>query len=184
MISLRTKNDQLAAVFAILAVAILLGVLGCVLFLKAPTAADVGQGRIRSEHQLEDAAKSARKKVVALEAKIKPLVWSGAPEQVGPEALAQVTGLAKANHLKLVAFRPQKALPVDPLTQTPFTISIDGSFLDAMKFIQQLESDRTRLAVSLIQLSSADAWSDHVSGTVSVVAYVASAPKGGVNAKS
>lgn len=184
MISLRTKNDQLAAVLGILAVAILLGALGCVLFLKMPTAAEVGQGRIRSEHQLADAAKSSRKKAAELEAKIKPLVWSGAPEQVGPEALAQVTGLAKANHLKLVAFRPQKPLSVGPLTQTPFTISIDGSFLDSMKFIQQLETDRTRLAVGLIQLSSADAWSDHVSGTVSVVAYVAPSTKGDFNEKS
>ncbi len=185
MISFRTRDDMIASVITILALFMLAGTLAWMVFVKPPDEAGIANGKHKNEMQLTKQIAQAKANNEALQKAIDPALWTGTPEQVGPNALAQVTKLAKLRSLKLVAFRPQKPVDAEGLTQVPFTASVDGSFPNTMKFVKDLETSNSKLAVSLVQVNSADAATDHVTGTVNVVAYLRAgiASAGGTNAQ-
>ncbi|HVT14144.1 MAG TPA: type 4a pilus biogenesis protein PilO [Fimbriimonadaceae bacterium] len=114
---------------------------------------------------------------VKLESDILPFLWEGLPDKVAPAALAKVNDLAKQRALKVVAFRPQKPSEVKGLTQVVFGVTVDGSFPNTVQFIKDLEQPGLKLAVSTVQIASADQASDRVTGTVNIVAYIKGATK-------
>lgn len=104
-------------------------------------------------------------------------LWTQSGDQLGAEAMKIITGLAQANRLKVVAFRPQRSQTEGELTRYGYLAALDGSFPAVMGFLSSLESQAKRLALSSIQISSADGASDRVTASVSVVAFRQEVPK-------
>lgn len=170
MISFRTKDDQIAAGLFILGLILLAASLIWML-IPVPSVAGIANGKGRSKIQIESDIKAQKQKNAALEAQIEPVLWVGMPEDVAPKALASITALAKARKID-VSFRPQKTVDIGGLTQIPFSVSVSGSFANAVQLLKDLQNPKHRLAVSLVQLTSADSASDSVTGTINVVAYL------------
>jgi Tfp pilus assembly protein PilO len=172
VISFRTKSDITAAFFAIVAILVMIGTLVWMVFVPLPTEQGIARGRTRTENKLKADIAKAQLDASKAQAEINPLLWTGTVEEVGPQALAKVTQLSKTHRLKLVAFRPQKSVDVPGVTQLPFSITTQGAYLDTMQLVKELETPTSKLAVSLVQVAAADAYTDSVLGTINIVAYV------------
>lgn len=183
MISFRTRDDKVASSLLICGVIILLIALIWML-IPAPTVAGVANGKSRSKRQYESETKTQKERIKQLTVETEPLIWVGEPQEVGPKALASVTALAKSHKVE-VSFRPQKTLDIGGMTQLPYSVSVSGTYGDTVALIRDLQNPKHRLAISLVQLTSADSASDAVSGIVNVVAYlkVEAAPSGTQSAK-
>jgi|GEM_PF-3309719 len=186
MISFKTRNDAASGVLMILGIVLVVGAAGWAL-VKLPdkrTVVAPPPGLAKQQSEIDDAAR----KQTSLQNEINQMDWGEGPDEVVPEALAVINRLAVLHHLKVTAFRPQKSVSVVGMTEIPFALTVEGTFLDTMGFVRDLETTDTKLAVNLVQVNSAESSTDHVSGTVNFVAYLKAAPapansaKGGKNA--
>lgn len=171
--TLLSRRDDLAANIVIVISAIALAFLLIVLILQPMPKAEGLQSKHRRDMRTaEQATVKARDRIKELDASIATVTWTGAAQQVGPIALSKVTALAKARGVKLNQFRPQRTVTVGDLTQQPFLASVEGPYPAVIAFAKDLETRDTRLAVNLIQVSSADANTDRVLASIGVVAYL------------
>lgn len=178
MISFRTRSDAMSSIAILIALVVLVGTGFVLAFVPKPSTDGTATGKIRSQRELDERLDALTKNRTASRAAIAKLVWQLPTEQIGPKALASITAFAQRNRLKLVAFRPQKAVEVNELQQLPFVISIEGPYPSLMRFVKDLESPELKLGTSLVQISTSDPNSDIVSATIGVVAYrPVSAPK-------
>ena len=171
MISFRTRDDALASSISIIAVLMLAGTF--VWMLIPPQRIEpLVRSRARTLSKLDQEIDSTKKNNAELAAQIDPLLWAGNVQTVGPQALAAVSSVVKARNLRLVAFRPQRVIPSGAVTVAPFAVNLEGSFLNVMQFVKDLEANKNKIAVGQVQVSAADASSDNVNATVNIVAYI------------
>jgi Tfp pilus assembly protein PilO len=162
-------------------------VLGTGVYMKvapAPTAQGIARAKQISRNKIDAEIATAENQLKDLKTSVDGHTWAVPADQVGPQALAKVAALAKVHNLKLVAFRPQKANDAEGLVQLPFLILLDGPFHDVMEFMQDLDKPDTKLAVSLVQMASADEATNRVTATVGAAAYLKPSKKGGTGAKN
>ncbi len=175
MISFKSKGDSIASV-AILT-ALLVMVIAIVLqFLPKPTAASMAKGAETSRNKLQDEVQGMKDRTVEEQAKVDAQLWQYPIDQIGPKALQTVSGFVKTAKLKLVAFRPQKAVEVNGLTQIPFLISVEGGYPGMMELLRQLDKPDAKIATNNVQLTSTDSNSDLVTGTIVAMAYTQEKP--------
>lgn len=188
----QTKQEATATTITVVA-AIILGGSLVWLLTPIPSRTRINAGRKVQALRLEKEAKNLRDSLAETQAKIDPLLWKGTQEEIGPSALASVTKLAKAHGVRILAFRPQKTIEMGGLNQVPFSISTDGTYPNTMQFVKDLETNHTKLAVSLVQVAASDAATDQVTASITVVAYIqpkppsapakSTKPKGGTSAQ-
>ena len=174
----RSQNDMIAVGMG--ALAFLIVVLTGIFVVATMGPKKPMNARARQEAQKKILAETAdaKKREETLKAKIASLTWTNTPDQVSSTSLDRVSALAKARRLTLMAFRPQKQVQVEGLTQLPFLILVDGPFPAVMQFMNDIDRTDTKLAVSLVQISSADEASDRVSATIGAAAYLKPEVKG------
>jgi hypothetical protein len=173
VINFRTKNDTIASLIGIFAVLILIGTTVW-MYLPLPNQKGITQNRNKQLAQLNQQIESSQKSSADAQKAIDPFLWTGKSEQVGPAALDTVTKLAKNAKLKLLAFRPQKPDDEPGVTLYTFGVTVDGPYTNAMQLVKDLENPKNKLAVTWVQINSADAATDRVTGTINVVAYMKS----------
>ena len=172
MIGFKNKEDILPSALIVLAILLLAGSLGFMLFVPRPTTAGLAKGKVLSRQRVQkeiDDAKAASARATE-EAKLR--LWTGRPERVTAEILAYVTGQANNNKLKLGAFRPQRTQVLEGAAELPFSVQVSGSFPAVRTFLSTLDTPKGRLALRSIQLSGADAASSNVTAMLSLSAYV------------
>lgn len=176
MMDLRDKSQMgttlasLGAMLALTAVALYM------VLVPAPATADANKKFKRDRQKLLMDALIAKKDVEKNGAESTVRLWTIPVTEVGPAALGNVTSLARADGVQLLAFRPQKQVDSKGLTVLPFVISVQGNFSKIAKFERDLETAGNKLAVHLVQISSSDASSDDVSGTIGVTAFCQPSP--------
>lgn len=171
MISFRTKSES-ASSFAIIAALLILVATGLyMLFVKPPSSEGTAAGRIRAQSELDDRLEKLKADDTVFKTAVRNHTWSEKVDDIGPKALASITTFAQKHRIKLMAFRPQKPVEVNNLTQLPFLISIEGPFPAIMSFARELEDPKLKLGTSMVQVSNNDPNTDLVSATVGVVAY-------------
>ena len=171
MISFRTRAETTSSIAIIVALVVLAATGAVMAFGNKPTTAGIASGKIRSQRELEDRIGKLEAERKAAKTTIDSWVWTEKVEDVGPKALESITAYAQRNHLKLIAFRPQKAVEVNELTQLPFVIAIEGAYPNIVRFVKDLETPSLKLGTGMIQVSTSDSNSDLVAATISVVAY-------------
>jgi Tfp pilus assembly protein PilO len=171
VISFRTKSDTATSVAILVSLAILVVTGLVMLFVPKPTTDGLARGKVRSERELEDRLKKLKADKVKLATQIVTHTWPLKMEEIGPKGLESINAFAGKHRLKLMAFRPQKPLEVNNLTQLPFLISIEGPYPAIMRFVKELENPSLKLGTNLVQISGSDPNSDLVSATIGVVAY-------------
>jgi Tfp pilus assembly protein PilO len=175
MISFRTRDDSVAAAIAILAILILTGALGVLLFVPNPTEAGITRGRPRMIANLQREVADLKKESAAITMQIEPLLWDASVAQIAPQALASINRLAASHKVQILAFRPQKPIETTGLTLMPFSLTVDGSYPNVMQVVKDLDKSNLKLAVGLVQVGASDGATDHVTGTINIVAYMKTA---------
>lgn len=171
MMDLRDKSQLGTTLASLGAMLALTGVALYMVLVPTPSTLDANRKFKHDRQKLLMDALIARKDVERNKADSGARLWTIPVTEVGPTALGNVTALAKADGIQLLAFRPQKQIESRGLTILPFVISLQGNFAQVAKFERDLETAGRKLAVHLLQISSTDASSDEVSGTIGVTAF-------------
>jgi Tfp pilus assembly protein PilO len=175
MINLRDRNEVWPTVVSITSVIVLAGTFGYMIYVtKFPLPSTDVLDRKANEQKLaiKENIKKADARKAESQALIDKVTWSSAPEDIQTNALKIVSEAAATKRLKLSAFHPQRPAVADNLDTLPFQVTVEGPFLDVLDFERMLEIPKTRLAVSLIQISSADPSTDRITANIGVVAYM------------
>jgi len=176
MISFKSKADTGASVAILVALAVMLAA-AIIQFAPKPTSAAMAKGAERSRDQIKDEIGKLEASNAELTSQVNEKIWSMPLDDIGPKALQTVSGYVQKAHLKLVAFRPQKTVEVNGLTQIPFLISVEGSYPGMMELLRELDLPDAKVATNTVQLTSTDGSSDKVTGTIVAVAYTQQKPK-------
>ncbi|HEY3781021.1 MAG TPA: hypothetical protein VGL56_08065 [Fimbriimonadaceae bacterium] len=100
------------------------------------------------------------------------LTWRMSAEELGSTTLDWLTGLAEGNHLVISGFKTDRPRDLDPLKEVPFGLVVEGTFPNTMNFLAALEEPRSKLMVSVLQLSSADPQTDRVTATIGLSGFI------------
>ena len=101
--------------------------------------------------------------------------WAGGGDEIGPTAYAAINKLATDRQVKILNFRPQRAINAGDLTQLPYVINVTGDYENVLSLVNAIETTPTKLAVELLQLGSSDESTSTVTGTIGLEAYVLNA---------
>ncbi|HTQ11292.1 MAG TPA: type 4a pilus biogenesis protein PilO [Fimbriimonadaceae bacterium] len=182
MISFKTQKDILSATLMILGIILIVGGLGWYLLLKLPDSRTI-MSRPANLAKLDSDIQAANKDAAQIQADVNTMVWNEGADQVEPQAMAEINKLTAAHHLKVNSFRPQKANDVVGMSEIPFGLTVNGTYLDVLSFLSDLDKSNGKLAVELVQINTAEAASDQVTGTIDFVAYLKAAPAPAAPAK-
>lgn len=171
MINFKTRTDTGITVAILASLVILVGTGVYMVVVPKATANGKASGRERTRNKVQQDLKEVQENLAKTKATIQAKVWDVPVAQIGPKTLESITGYAQKSKLKVVAFRPQKPISVNGLTQLPFIVSLEGSYVGVMNLVRQIEADDSKIAPSLVQFSSTESNSDVVSATVGLVAY-------------
>ena len=175
MSDLRIDRDLGAKILGAISI---LALLAGIVFLcwPKPTAATI----IRADQKQADSLAAKKQdedaKAAVIEKAVKARTWACSQAEIGPSALASMTHLAKVHRLKLATFRPQKTVDLKGLTELPFLMAVEGSYLDLAGFIRELEKPETKLVPSMLQLSAGDQTTDKVTASITVAAFTEPQP--------
>lgn len=133
---------------------------------KLPTRA----AQISSDTRARKQTQELKEQYVLHEAVVKQHRWQGDFEAVSAEVLAAVGAKAKAANIALKAFRPQRPIIEGKLTRLPYVATCEGPYTSVLQMLNGFERESAKLAVSLVQISSADAGSDSVVATIGIMA--------------
>ena len=139
-----------------------------------PTPSVVGARKASSEkeRELTKEYKTKLEKYEASKTVIAASAWGGAAERVSPAILDRLTKIASIKGLKIQSFRPQKIQDAADLEVLAYNLSIEGPFPNVMSFIQLVEKQEKKLAVTLVQVASADGETDEVNASLGISAFV------------
>lgn len=177
MINFRDRQEAVPSAVTVISLVAMAATLLFMLLVPKPTTRGMDAKKRNQEFQVRLATDNARDQLAESRAANAKRLWTVPASQVAPTALDQVTRLAAARNLKVIALRPQRANDLEGVTQIPFLLTVEGSFPSALALARDMERPDRRMAVSLIQLSSADGASDKVTMSLGMSAFVAEAPK-------
>jgi Tfp pilus assembly protein PilO len=122
---------------------------------------------VREAAKLRDEVKDTREYVQSK-------LWKSGPDALGAEAMSVVDVVAKKNGVTVQAFRPQRTVTAEGIVRYPYSVVVQGSFPKVLQLVRELQDPGTLLAVTSVQLSSADGASDSVTATVGLAAFLES----------
>ncbi len=153
------------------AVVVMIGILAFQVLVPIPSPTVVVRSLRRQEAELRKKIEVARADVSATRTKNQLRTWKQPADQVAAAAMAKVTELAKAQSLKVIAFRPQRIQEDVGVTRYPYQVTLEGYFPKVVAFVQALETPKHKLPVVSMQITASDGASDKVSSTVGIVAF-------------
>lgn len=168
----RNQQHLVPKIISAVCLVLLIGLLGFVLFTPKPNKRGVASRQRQKEVGILAETNEARDRIKAASAFAENKLWKGDEQNLAPAALAVVNRLVSESKLKMIRFQPQKTALVGELNQVPFVLTVEGSYLDALKLTESLEKPENKFVVNLVQIASADPNSDAVTGTIGLSAFI------------
>jgi hypothetical protein len=158
----------------ILAIIILLGALGLALW---PAPNIEAQSKVLKNNMFKAVLATKKAQTSTLEQQKVALTqtWSGSGNEIGPTAYQNINKIATALNVKIEGFRAQRVTDAGDVSQIPFVLNAEGSFVNVLEFVHKIETTPTKLAVEMLQLGASDESSDQVTATIGLEAYVLNA---------
>jgi hypothetical protein len=176
MMNFKDRNDLAPNVLMLLSAVVLVGTLIYVLFVPAPSSAGIVKGRELSRRRvLQEIADASLRAGEAVKVN-RPRLWTGDPESVTAKVLAQVTEEARLRSLKVTAFRPQRPMVFESVTELPYSVQVSGAYPKVRAVAAALDKTGEKLVLRSVQVASADAATSAVTATFGLSAYVSTAP--------
>jgi Tfp pilus assembly protein PilO len=171
MINFRAKDELGTSVAFVTGLAALVAVSAYALFVPVPSLAGLQKAQKNEQLRIVQDVDRMQDEYVKAQAVVVSRTWTQPQQEIHPAVLNKVSSLARANRVKMTALRPQRAGEAGELQTIPFVLSAEGSYPDVVRFVTAIENPANKLAVNLLQLSSADGESDRVTATVGLVAF-------------
>lgn len=180
MIDFRRKDMVPASSIMVVAILVLFGTfifMAWYQFISPPNTKGLKARVLKEGRQVQEATMIAKAKYAKAKAIVDANTWSGTPDEVAPAAMAKLSSLARANGVKLTAFRPQRSAEAGPLTSQPYLLTLEGTFPSVVQLTRQIDKPGTKLSVNLVQINASSEDENSVTATVGVVAYLMPSPK-------
>lgn len=142
---------------------------------RAPAESLPAAIKVREQRQARD-VELARKDLKKFEETVASDTWTKSGDEFGPFLMREVGGWARKTGVGMVSVRPQKTERTEFAIQFNYLLTMEGSFPNLVKFVEEFETPESVLSVRTLQVTSADAETDKVRASIGVVAY---APIGG-----
>lgn len=101
--------------------------------------------------------------------------WTGDPETLGSRVMERLTKLADERHVQLASFQVGRAIEAPSLIQTPFIVTLQGTFENVLRTVKAIENPDYKLAVSGLKLEpakSVGSEANTVSTTLNLTAFL------------
>lgn len=171
MINFKAKDELGTTVAAMLGIVGLVGVLAYMLLVPPPSQEIDTRAQQKEQQEIVKSVDEAKAKLAVANAVITKQTWAAPVPEVESTTLSRLSSLARANGVKLTGLRPQRQTMAGELEAIPFVLSAEGSFPTVLAFVKAVENPENRLAVNLLQLTSAEGDSDKVTATVGLMAF-------------
>jgi Tfp pilus assembly protein PilO len=155
----------------VLSILILLAALGMALWPLPSTAAQIQDLKKKTVAAMA-AGKKANDSVAAQQQIAISQTWLGTGNEIGPTAYQNLNKIASGLNVKIESFRSGRLIDAGDVSQIPYVLIADGSFVSVVQFVHQIETTPTKLAVETLQIGSSDESSDQVTATIGLEAYV------------
>jgi len=106
---------------------------------------------------------------------VKRLTWDVAPETLGAQMMGKLTAIADRHHVQLSSFFVGKPIKAPSLIQTPFVVTIQGTYQDVLHTVQAIENPDSKIAVNGLKLEPAKTLgteANMVSTTLNLTAFL------------
>jgi hypothetical protein len=131
-----------------------------------------------SQKSLKDAERAHRLCVTQAgkaTSEVKRRTWDANPEGLGARMMEKLNAIAETHRVQLANFQAGRPVESAALVQTPFVVTLQGSFSDVMRTIRSIENPDSRIAVSAIKLEPAKtvgSAANTVSTTLNLTAFL------------
>ncbi|RYG26805.1 hypothetical protein EON82_01805 [bacterium] len=101
--------------------------------------------------------------------------WTGDPETIASRVMERLSKLAQERGVQLANFQVGRAIEAPSLIQTPFVVTLQGTFDNVMRTVRAIENPDYKLAVSGLRLEPAKSVgteANSVSTTLSLTAFI------------
>jgi len=172
-ISFKRPEDVLPSALILLALAILAVTLGLILLAPVQTKAAVDKSHKNSLRKLVNQISDLNRRADSAQKEAATRLWTGDPETVSTSVLGGLTAQANSLSLKVGAFRPQRIVQLDGLTELPFSVQITGPYTRVRKVLASYDTPTSKVAIRSAQIaSSAQSSTYDVTATVQISAYI------------
>ena len=168
----RYREDPTTATMMAVGVLLLIGSALFMLLAPPPSTAGLAVKKRDAEFKVKLETQKAQQALGQSNAFIAMRTWPESEDQISATVLARVSQFARNRGIKLIQLRPQRSDPKAVPPQLPFLVTVEGAYPSVVQFARDLEGSSTKLVVNLVTLSSADASTDKVTGTIGLVAYM------------
>ncbi len=106
---------------------------------------------------------------------LKRQTWDVPPETLGAQMMSKLTAIADQHHVQVSSFFVGKPIKAPSLIQTPFVVTIQGTFQDVLHTVQAIENPDSKIAVSGLKLEPAKTLgtqANTVSTTLNLTAFL------------
>ena len=119
---------------------------------------------------MEQAIK-AKDDAKAAQAKIDAAAYAQDAQTLASNELDHFTHLARTNHLQLVEFRSDKTTPCGIEDELPSTVVVQGSFVNVMNLLHDVETPGSKYMMSRLELSQTGK-GDEVTANITLGAFL------------
>ena len=119
--------------------------------------ADTTRASATAEHLADDVAASE---------------WKGEGQNLETSVLDAVAGMVAGHGVQLADFRSSKPLSLARLREAPFLVVLRGSFTDVAAVLRSFESPKSKLAVTMVEISPEQKGAGSVTATIGLIALI------------
>jgi Tfp pilus assembly protein PilO len=166
------QGDGVSTGMAVTAVALMAAAVGYYLFVPAPKVTAKRVSVATQRHKIMHDAEKAKAQVDSLRAEPLAHVWTERPEKVMPQVLARLNALGKSAHVTVNGFRPQKEQAAGEVQILPFFLTLQGNVDGISRFLENLNDHEPKIALSMIQIATAETGNAPATASLNVVAYL------------
>ena len=172
-ISFKRPEDVLPSALILLALVILAVSLGLILLAPVQTKAAVDKSHKNSLRKLVNQISDLNRRADSAQKEAATRLWTGDAETVSTSVLGSLTNQANSLSLKVGAFRPQRIVQVDGLTELPFSVQITGPYTRVRKVLATYDTSVSKVAIRSVQIaSSAQSSTNDITATLQLSAYI------------
>jgi Tfp pilus assembly protein PilO len=176
MISFKSKEDSLPSALILLSIVIVIGVIAYVLFFPAPNVQVVNRQELTKQRNLERSIQVDQEEAKEARAAIAPRLWKGDENHVGASVLALVTNTTLQDGVKLTAFRPQRTVDLQGVTELPYVIQLSGPYSGIRAVMHTLDSSDSKIVLQSAEVNASEEVTGSVTSSVGICAFITTDP--------
>ena len=135
------------------------------------SAASHGKTASHKLHDLKAETAKTQAQILATRQRIQSDIWTISLESLDSKTLDMLNQKASEHHIQLLGFLTSRPKTIGKLIQTQFKLRVEGSYMNLMTLVGELESSASKLAMDTLQITAKDGADDQVAAQIGLVGF-------------